>query len=451
MCQRAVNAADAGGGDGGASFGAAPRLSVRLPSRRVGTVLKGGLLVELEPATVEVADLRIGSGRIAARGAAAAPEPGDEVVDLTGKLVFPGFVSAHHQLASTLLRGARRVGSGFAAERTTREAFAAALDGDEAEAAAAAGGLEGLSCGTTTLFDTHVGRGAVEGALSRVARGLSGVGLRAVLAEQVRSDDGALRECLAYASKARGRFRGAIAVGDLGQVPDEALRAVRQAMAEAKVLGLISVGEDPDEEAQSTQRFGRPPVERLLDADLVGEGTVISQGVHLSWPELSSLISRGAWLVHVARANMASQTGHATPVKFGVRGTLGTAGMTLDVLAEAQAAALRASDSGQPIDVLRFLANGHRLASAAFGVPVGPLREGAVADLVVLDYQPPTAFDATTLAAHVQSGLSSRHVESVMVDGLWRLWKRKPLAVDPVEVARAARAAADAVWKRMTT
>lgn len=416
----------------------------------MGTVLKGATLVELEPASVEVEDLRIAGGRITGRGAAAIVEPADEVIDLTGRLVFPGFVSAHHHLSSTLLRGAPRREKGFAGERALREAFGRALSPDEAEAAATAGGLEGLLAGTTTLFDTHLATENVAGALSRVAQGLAGVGLRAVLAQQVTEDtEGALAECLAYAGKARGRFRAAVALGDLGNVSDGTLRSVRRALDDAKLLGLVSLAEDSAEEARSVEAFGRPVAERLLEAELIGEGAVVSQGVHLSWPELSSLISRGAWLVHVPRSNMASQTGHATPAKFGVRGTLGTDTMPLDVLAEAQAAALRASDSGQPIDVLRFLANGHRLATQAFGTPVGPLREGAVADLVVFDYQPPTRLDALTLAAHVQAGLSSRHVESVMVDGLWRLWKRKPLAVDPAEVARAARAAAEAAWGRM--
>lgn len=420
-----------------------------LPSGRVGTVLKGATLVELEPACVEVADLRIAGGRIVGRGAVS-PEEGDDVIDLSGKLVFPGFVSGHHHLAATLLRGLPRAGVGFGGERATRAAFRKALVLDDAEAAAAAGGLEGLAAGTTTVFDTHVAVREVEGALSRVAHGLSGVGLRAVLAQRVTAgDEGALRECLSYAAKARGRFRGAVGVGDLSELSDAELGAVKKALDEAKVLGLVTVAEDAGEEEQSMQRFGQAPTERLLEAELVGEGVVIAQCVHLSWPQLSSLISRGSWLVHTARSNMASQTGHATPAKFGIRGTFGTDVMPLDVLAEAQAASLRASESGQPIDILRFLANGHRLATHAFGLPVGPLREGAAADLVVMDYQPPTPLDASTLAAHVQAGLSSRSVESVMVDGLWRLWKRRPLAVDPVEVARAAREAAQAVWRRL--
>jgi cytosine/adenosine deaminase-related metal-dependent hydrolase len=416
----------------------------------VGTVVRGATLVELEPASVETADLRIAGGVIVARGASVAAEVGDEIVDGAGKYVLPGFVSAHHHLAATLLRGAPRVLKGFAGERAVRERLAQTMTMEDAEVAATAGALEGLLSGTTTVFDTHLASANVTGALARVARGLSVVGVRAVVAQQVGpSVDAAIAECLAAASAASGRLRAAVAVGELGGLSDDALRAVRRAMSDAKLPALVALAEDPEEEARSVKAYGRPAIERLLEAELVGEDTVISHGVHLSWPELTSLIARGAWMVHAPRTNMASQTGHATALKFGVRATLGTACMPLDVLAEAQAAALRAADSGQPIDVLRFLANGHRLATRVFGQPVGPLREGAVADLVVVDYQPPTALDASTLAAHVQSGLSARHVESVMVDGQWRLWKRRPLSVDEREVTRTARGVAQAAWLRM--
>ena len=37
-----------------------------------------------------------------------------------------------------------------------------------------------------------------------------------------------------------------------------------------------------------------------------------------------------------------------------------------------------------------------------------------------------------------------------MIDGLWRLWKRRPLSVDPVAVAQAAREASERVWAKVT-
>lgn len=419
------------------------------------TLFRGGSLVEFEPASVEQADIRVEGGRIVERAPRLEPRPGEEVIDVIGKYVCPGLVSAHHRLAAPLLRGQRRPGGGFAGEQQLLRQVEQGLRPDDIEAAAALVALEGLLAGTTTVVAVHASPGAVEGSLSRAAAGVQRVGSRAVLAYEVSERAGAegraaaLAECRDFQGKAKGRLRGAFALADLGTLSDEALGALREAHGAGTAFVLANVGEDPGEEARCQANFAGTPVERLVSQGLVGGRVVLAQGVHLSWPDLSSLIGAGTWLAHTPRSNMASQTGVATAAKFGVRACLGTDVMGLDVLAEAQAAALRASDAGQPIDPLRFLANGHRLASEAFGVPMGALREGAAADLVVLDYAPPTPLNAGSLAGHFLFGLSGRHVESVMVDGLWRVWKRRPLAVEGAEVARACREASTAVGARI--
>lgn len=421
----------------------------------MATVLKGGTIVDLEPAGVEVADLRIEGDRIVDRATALEPKADDEVIDVRGKVLFPGLVSAHHHFHATLLRGAARHAPGFGGEAKALHRLEEVIDADQLEAAATAGGLEGLLSGTTTVFDVTAAHAHISGSLSRVAHGLNSVGLRAVLGYQVTDRAGAmareeaLEECVSYAARARGRFRGAFAIDGLASLSEDALVGVREARRGLDAMLMATVAEDPREEAQSRARFGQTASERLVNLGLTGSRVVLAQNVHLTWPELSSLIAQGTWLSHSARSNMASQTGLATPSKFGVRGCLGTDVMSLDCFAEAQAATLRTADSGQPIDALRFLANGHRLASEAFGTPIGPLQPGSVADLLVLDYHPPTPLDAQTLGAHVLHGLSARWVESVMVDGLWRLWKRKALSLDVTEVARACSAAAREVWAKM--
>jgi cytosine/adenosine deaminase-related metal-dependent hydrolase len=421
----------------------------------VATLLRGGTVVDLEPAVVEVADLRIEGERISERATVLEPRADDEIVDVRGRVLFPGLVSAHHHLSSALLRGLRRQGGGFGASLAAQHRLEDVMSHDDLAAAAAAGGLEALLNGTTTLFESTAAHGAVGGALDRVAQALSPLGLRTVLSHVVTDRAGvsvreaALAENAAFCAKAQGRLRGAFAVDGLGGLSDEALAAVQAGHQQANVMLLATLAEDPREEDESRQRFGQTATERLANLGLVGGRVVLNQGVHLAWPELSQLITQGTWLAHAARSNMASQAGVATPSKFGVRGCLATDVMSPDVFAEAQAAALRTNDSGQPIDLLRFLANGHRLATEAFGLPVGPLTPGAAADLLVLDYQPTTPLEAATLAEHVLHGLGARVVESVMVDGLWRVWKRKPLGLDAAEVGRAAAQAARGAWARM--
>jgi cytosine/adenosine deaminase-related metal-dependent hydrolase len=416
------------------------------------TLLTGATLVELEPASLEPADLRLDGGRIVERGPSLAPREGEEVVALAGRLVLPGFVSAHHRLASVALRGHAPTTAPL--KRARLEAFEAALGPDELRALAAAAALEGLCAGTTTVVHLQAAGPRVEGALASVASGLDGVGLRGVLACEVSDAAGpavreaALAECRAFGDAARGRFRGAFAVGHLESLSDEALADVASARDRAEALLLGALGRRPAEERESEQRFGLGPVERLRRAGLVGPFTALASNIHLSWPQLNQLLEHGPYLVHTARSNMATQAGVAAAGKFGVRACLGTDLMSLDLVAEAQAASLRSLDAGQPLDVLHLLASGQRLATEGFGRPVGPLREGAAADLVVLELAPPTVLDAGTLAAHLLS-LSARAVESVMVDGLWRLWKRRPLGVDEGAVAAAAQEAARAGWARL--
>lgn len=404
---------------------------------------------------MERADLRIDKGRIIARATSLEPQANEEITDLSGRVVMPGLVSAHHHLHAGLLRGLPRQVTGFIAEQTLLEQLENALSLDDVQAAAAVGGLEGLCAGTTTVFALHASPRVVPGSLGKVAHGLNDTGIRGVLAYElsdragVVSREEALDEIAGFISRAKGRFRGAIGLSHLAQTANEALAAVKGISNATGALTLMNVAEDPREEAMSTEAFGAAPLDRLFEKELVTERTVVSQGVHFSWPQLSDLLARGAWLVHSSRSNMATQTGLATPAKFGVRACLGTDVMSLDTLAEAQVASLRSRDASQPIDILRFVANGHRLASQAFGLKIGPLREEAVADLVVLDYQPPTPLTSETLPSHLLHGMASQHVESVMVDGMWRLWKRKPLSVDVAELARASREAAAAVWARL--
>ena len=86
------------------------------------------------------------------------------------------------------------------------------------------------------------------------------------------------------------------------------------------------------------------------------------------------------------------------------------------------------------------------------GHGVGQVQEldaGGPADLVVLDYHPPTPLTTANLAGHLLFGMDRSHVRSVMVAGRWVVRDRALVGVDGAVVAAEARAAAAALWKRM--
>jgi cytosine/adenosine deaminase-related metal-dependent hydrolase len=148
---------------------------------------------------------------------------------------------------------------------------------------------------------------------------------------------------------------------------------------------------------------------------------------------------------------MNNAVGHARTEAFG-RAALGTDGMDEDMLAEARAAFLRMRDAGRPDAfgaAVDMLAGGHRLAAALLGEPFGRLDAGSPADLVVLDYRPPTPLTAENLAGHLLFGLDRSHVRSTMVAGRFVLRDRRIVTVDEAAVLARARAAAARLWERM--
>jgi cytosine/adenosine deaminase-related metal-dependent hydrolase len=57
------------------------------------------------------------------------------------------------------------------------------------------------------------------------------------------------------------------------------------------------------------------------------------------------------------------------------------------------------------------------LASRVFGPELGRIKPGARADLVVLDYRPPTPLDEESLPEHLFWGASRAPVHAVIVNG----------------------------------
>jgi len=126
--------------------------------------------------------------------------------------------------------------------------------------------------------------------------------------------------------------------------------------------------------------------------------------------------------------------------------------MDEDMFAEARAACLKMREAGRDDAVtatLQLVAGGHRLAAALFGLPFGKLDAGAPADLVILDYRPPTELHGDNLAGHLLFGVDRSHVRSVMVAGRWAVRDRRMAGVDAAAIFARARDAARDLWSRM--
>jgi cytosine/adenosine deaminase-related metal-dependent hydrolase len=261
----------------------------------------------------------------------------------------------------------------------------------------------------------------------------------------------ALRETEAFLASARsGRVRAAVGGHASFTLETETLQAMSQ-LATAYGAGVhLHAAESPDDESETRKRFEKGIVQRLLEAGLLGPRMILAHCIHFAWEDFSALHTSGAWLVHCARSDMRRNTGYAPAGKFGPRKALGTDGLGGDILAEGQACYLRGHEAGFPIDLTRWHSAGQQMATELFGQPMGALKPGAVADLVVLDYPVATELSAQTLPGHLGLGIGAAHVDAAMIDGIWRLWAREVLSFDEPELRSRARPAAQRLWSRMS-
>jgi cytosine/adenosine deaminase-related metal-dependent hydrolase len=80
---------------------------------------------------------------------------------------------------------------------------------------------------------------------------------------------------------------------------------------------------------------------------------------------------------------------------------------------------------------------------------VGELSVGAAADLVLLDYLPPTPQSPGNFPWHLIFGMDAQHVNSTMVAGRWLMRNRQLLTVDEARIHAHARELSQALWNRI--
>lgn len=426
-------------------------------------LLKGACVAGLHPPRVEAADLRIEGERIAARGPGLRPGPGEEVLELEGALVLPGLVNAHTHLYSALARGMPGPpGDPRSFVEILEQVWwrlDRALDVESVRLSALVGAIQAARSGTTLLFDHHSSPAFVEGSLAVVRGAIEEVGLRSVVCYETTDRNGREARDAALAENegiledpGTPLGRGMVGAHASFTLSDASLDRLGELVREGHAGLHVHVAEDRADVEDCRVRHGLGLVERLGRHGLLRPHTVLAHGVHLTAAELHAAQAAGAWIAHNPRSNQNNGVGRADTRAFR-HAALGTDGIDQDMLAEARAAFLGMREAGrgdaQPA-AIALLAGGLQLAASMFGEPFGTLERGAPADLVVLDYRPPTPLTSENLAGHLLFGVDRSHVRSTLVAGRFVLRDRRIVALDEADVLARAREAASALWARMT-
>ncbi|MBA2312422.1 MAG: amidohydrolase family protein [Actinobacteria bacterium] len=421
-------------------------------------VLTGAVLVDRARKSVDTADLGISSGRIS--GA----QDGSERVDVSGCVVMPGLVCAHHHLYSSLARGmpgpADPPRNFLQILERVWWRLDRALDLDAVHLSSLLGAVTAARAGTTAVVDHHASPEVIDGSLDALADGLDRAGMRSVICYEVSDRHGEERGRAGIAenlrfldSNRRPLVRAMMGAHASFTIGPENLEALAGAAREQGVPVHIHLAEDDCDERDSLDRYGLRTAQRLASAGALEEGDLLAHGVHLDRDEIATVRSSGAWVAHNPRSNMNNRVGDAPVLEMGERVVLGTDGIDGDMFAETRACYLKsreASSSAGPDFSADRLGAGASFVGSMFGEPaLGSFEPGAPADLIVLDAGAPTPLTASNSAGHLVFGYTAQHVRDVMVAGTWVVRNRRHQLVDEDELNARCRDAAPKLWASM--
>jgi cytosine/adenosine deaminase-related metal-dependent hydrolase len=142
-------------------------------------------------------------------------------------------------------------------------------------------------------------------------------------------------------------------------------------------------------------------------------------------------------------------------LRRGVHVGLGTDGYTCDMFESLKVASLlhkhHLSDPtvgwAEVPDML--FRNNRLICEGYFSRPLGRLAPGAYADVIVVDYDPPTPVDAGNVDGHILFGISGPMVDTVIINGRVVMRERQLVDIDEAEILAKSRELAAKVWQRV--
>lgn len=398
--------------------------------------------------------------------------PRAEVLDAQGKLALPGNICAHTHFYGAFARGMSLGGPAPTNFPEILETLWWRLDKaltlDDVRASALVCLVDAVRHGTTTLIDHHASPNAIDGSLDVIAEAVQEAGLRACLCYEVSDRDGeairdaGIRENTRFAKSqtpnSNPQIGATFGLHASFTLSDETLERCVD-LAQGLGVGFhIHVAEDKADVRHSLKEYGVRVVERLEKHGILGPQTIAAHCVHVDAYEVDALRLTGSLVVHNPRSNMNNAVGVA-PVPKMLRSQipvgLGNDGFSNNMFSEMKAAylvhKLHAGDpQAMPADDVVRMAWSHnaRIANVFFADRLGELAEGTAADVVLLDYVPPTPLTAGNLPWHVIFGVDGAHVDTTVVAGRVLMRSRQLLTLDEERICAQARHLAERLWLR---
>jgi len=397
--------------------------------------------------------------------------PNAPLFDARGQLVLPGNICAHTHFYGMYSRGMAIPGEPAARFSQILNnlwwPLDQALDEEAVRLSALVCLVDAIKHGTTTLIDHHASPNFLTGSLNAIGEEVEKAGLRASLCYETTDRYGeaktqeSIEENITFiksvADGSRPLLRAAFGLHAPHTVSTTTLENSLQALAGLDAGFHVHVSESTDDREILQKRGDGLPVEWLAKHGALNEKSIIVHAVHIEESEIQTLAESRAWVTHQPRSNMNNAVGVAKTeamLEAGIKVCLGNDGFSNAMWDEWRTAYLLHKIAhedprrmgGYTITDMAIY-NNAAFASQMFDLPLGMLAHGAAADLMLVDYHPPTPMTAGNLPWHILFGFRDNMVTGTIVDGQWLMRDRRLLTLNEAEIAAHARELAPKVWE----
>jgi len=163
-----------------------------------------------------------------------------------------------------------------------------------------------------------------------------------------------------------------------------------------------------------------------MDCEILGDKTLTAHCIYINEHEIELLKDTDTMVVHNPESNMGNACGCPPTMeimKKGVLTGLGTDGYTHDVLESYKVANILHKhhlcdpNAGWGEVPQMLFENNAKIANRYFKKPLGILKEGAAADIIVADYDPLTPMTSENVNSHILFGMVGRNVVTTICNG----------------------------------
>lgn len=397
--------------------------------------------------------------------------PQAEFIDAKGMVIMPAFINAHSHIYSGLARGLSIKG-----HNPTN--FFEVLDGmwwnidrhltlEDTRRSAYTTYIDSIKTGCTTVFDHHASYCEIEGSLFAIEEVAKELGVRTCLCYEVSDRDGEAKcdaaiqenaDFIAHCEKEQDPMVKAMFGGHaLFTISDRTFEKMVKAN-DGRTGFHIHVAEGMNDVYDSLQKYGTRSVNRLLNQGILGPKTLLGHCIHVNPAEMDIIKETGTMVVNNPESNMGNAVGCSPVLQMIQKGILvgmGTDAYTFDMLESLKVALIIQRHHAclpnvawcEVTDML--FKNNREICAKYFPDPLGILKAGAAADVIVMDYKPFTPFSGDNIDGHMIFGMTGRQCETTMCNGRLLMKDRQLIGIDEEAVNARTLEVSKKLWGRL--